>query len=75
MSTLMDDLDLAVEQGKEAPELSRAAKKQADLANLELLIARVSDQASSASSTGGMLHQVADFNAFLERAALALESR
>ncbi|PNY26673.1 Protein MNN4 [Tolypocladium capitatum] len=75
MSTLMHDLDLAVEQGIEAPELSRAAQKQADLANLELLIARVSDQASSASSTGGMLRQVADFNAFLERAALALESR
>ncbi|POR37824.1 Protein MNN4 [Tolypocladium paradoxum] len=75
MSTLMHDLDLAVEQGNEAPQLARAAQKEADLANLELLIARVSDQASSASSTGGMLRQVADFNAFLERAALALESR
>jgi hypothetical protein len=71
----MHDLDLAVEQGNEAPELPRAAQKQAELANLELLTARVSDQASSASSTGGLLRQVADFNAFLERAALALESR
>lgn len=75
MSTVMNDLDLAVDRGKDAPELSRAAQKQADLANLELLIARVSDQASSASSTGGMLRQVTDFNAFLERAALALEAR
>ena len=74
-STLMHDIDLAVHQGKEAPELSREAQKAADLGNLDLLLARVCDQVSSASAQGGMLRQVKDFNAFLERAALALESR
>lgn len=71
----MHDIDVAVEQGREATELSRDAQKQADLADLELLLARVADEASSGSSTGGMLRQVTEFNAFLERAALALESR
>ncbi|KAL7939787.1 hypothetical protein V8C35DRAFT_287680 [Trichoderma chlorosporum] len=74
-SSLMHDVDLAVEQGREAPELSRAAQREAELANLELLVSRVSEQASSSSFTGGMLKQVREFNAFLERAAMALESR
>ncbi|KAL7790051.1 hypothetical protein V8C37DRAFT_385275 [Trichoderma ceciliae] len=74
-SSLMHDVELAVEQGREAPELSRAAQKEAELANLELLVSRVSEQASSSSFTGGMLKQVKDFNSFLERAAMALESR
>ncbi|TFB06760.1 Protein MNN4 [Trichoderma ghanense] len=74
-SSLMHDVDLAVEQGREAPELSRAAQKEAELANLELLVSRVSEQASSSSFTGGILKQVKDFNSFLERAAMALESR
>ncbi|KAK1247334.1 hypothetical protein MKX07_002243 [Trichoderma sp. CBMAI-0711] len=74
-SSLMHDVDLAVEQGREAPELSRAAQKEAELANLELLVSRVSQQASSSSFTGGLLKQVKDFNSFLERAAMALESR
>ncbi|KAL3958304.1 hypothetical protein ACCO45_006466 [Purpureocillium lilacinum] len=74
-STLMHDIDLAVEQGQGAAELSRAAQKAADLGNLDLLLARVVDEASSASPAGGMLRQVTEFNALLERAALALESR
>lgn len=74
-SSLMHDVDLAVEQGREAPELSRAAQREAELANLELLVSRVSEQASSSSFTGGMLKQVKEFNSFLERAAMALESR
>lgn len=71
----MHDIDLAVEQGKDAPKLSRAAEKQAELANLELAVSRISEQASSTSWTGGFLSQVKDFNAFLERAAVALETR
>jgi hypothetical protein len=74
-SSLMHDVDLAVEQGREAPELSQAAQREAELANLELLVSRVSEQASSSSFTGGMLKQVKEFNSFLERAAMALESR
>ncbi|KPM43034.1 hypothetical protein AK830_g3560 [Neonectria ditissima] len=74
-SATMHDVDLAIERGRDAPELSRAEQKQAELANLELLVPQICDEASSASATGGMLQQVRDFNAFLERAAVALESR
>lgn len=74
-STTMHDVDLAIERGRDAPELSRTEQKQAELANLELLVPQISDQVSSASATGGLLQQVKDFNAFLERAAVALESR
>jgi hypothetical protein len=71
----MHDVDLAIERGRDAPELSRAEQKQAELANLELQVSRISGEASSNSATGGMLQQVKDFNAFLERAAIALETR
>lgn len=71
----MHDIDMAVERGRDAPELSRAQEKKADLANLELLVARITDEASSSSAAGGMLQQVKSFNAFLERAAIALETR
>ncbi|KAF5984413.1 hypothetical protein FCOIX_2671 [Fusarium coicis] len=74
-SAIMYDIDMAVERGRDAPELSRAQEKKADLANLELLVSRITDEASSSSSAGGMLQQVKNFNAFLERAAIALETR
>lgn len=71
----MHDIELAVEQGRDAPRLSPAEQKKAELANLELVLAQVAEQASSNSATGGLLAQVRDFNAFLERAAIALETR
>lgn len=71
----MHDIDLAVERGRAAPELAPADKKTAELANLEILISRITDQACTQSGTGGTLKQIKDFNAFLERAAVALESR
>ncbi|KAL2882971.1 hypothetical protein SGCOL_001661 [Colletotrichum sp. CLE4] len=75
LSSQMHDIDLAVERGRAAPELSPAEKKAAELANLEILISRITDQACTHSDTGGTLKQVKDFNAFLERAAVALEGR
>ncbi|OAA42806.1 hypothetical protein BBO_04721 [Beauveria brongniartii RCEF 3172] len=74
-SNLMHDIDLAVEQGRDAAELSSRARKEAELGNLELIISQVAEQASSNGPTGGLLHQIQDFNAFLERAAAVLESR
>ena len=71
----MHDIDLAVEQGQAAPELSPAEQKTAELANLELLVNRVADQASSRSHGGGTLKQIREFNAFLERTAAVLEGR
>ncbi|KAL2023236.1 hypothetical protein VTK56DRAFT_3359 [Thermocarpiscus australiensis] len=75
LSSTMHDIDLAVERGQAAPELSPAEQKKADLANLELLISRVADQACTRSDGGGTLKQLREFNAFLERAAAVLERR
>jgi hypothetical protein len=71
----MHDIDLAVETGLAAPPLPAAEQTKPELANLEYLISKVTEQACSSSSSGGALKQIKDFNAFLERAAAALESR
>ncbi|KAI0384189.1 hypothetical protein F5Y04DRAFT_249220 [Hypomontagnella monticulosa] len=75
LSSTMDDIELAIENGKSAPSLNPKEQKAAELLNLELLISRVTAQASAASDGGGNLKQIKDFNAFLERAATALERR
>ncbi|KAK3329593.1 hypothetical protein B0H66DRAFT_526976 [Apodospora peruviana] len=75
LSSAMHDIDLAVERGQAAPALSAAEQKKADLAGLELLISRVTDQVCPHSDTGGTLKQIRDFNALLERAAGVLEGR
>ncbi|KAH6853875.1 hypothetical protein B0I37DRAFT_440966 [Chaetomium sp. MPI-CAGE-AT-0009] len=75
LSSTMHDIDMAVEKGQAAPELSPAEQKKADLANLELLISRVADQACTRGDGGGALKQIREFNAFLERAAAVLEGR
>ncbi|KAL7620308.1 hypothetical protein AAE478_009302 [Parahypoxylon ruwenzoriense] len=75
LSSTMDDIELAIENGKSAPNLNPKEQKAAELANLELLISRVASQASTARDSGGNLKQIKDFNAFLERAAAALEGR
>lgn len=75
LSSAMDDIELAIENGKSVPDLNPKEQKVAELANLELLISRVASQASAASDGGGNLKQIKDFNAFLERAAAALERR
>lgn len=71
----MDDIELAIENGRSAPDLNPKEQKTAELANLELLISRVVGQASVASDGGGNLKQIKDFNAFLERTAAVLERR
>ncbi|KAK3309978.1 uncharacterized protein B0T15DRAFT_19964 [Chaetomium strumarium] len=75
LSSAMHDIDMAVEKGQAAPELSPAEQKKADLANLELLISQVADQACTRSDGGGALKQIKEFNAFLERTAAVLERR
>ena len=75
LSSAMHDIDLAVERGQAAPELTTAEQKKADLANLELLMSRVADQACTTGDGGGLLGQIKSFNAFLERTAAVLEGR
>lgn len=48
---------------------------ETNTAGLEMLLKSVAAEVSNASDEGGMLKQVKEFNAFLERAALALEGR
>lgn len=68
----MHDVDLAIGQGRAAPDLSAKDQKTAELANLELLIDRVTEQACSGGPAGGNLRYIKSFNAFLERTAAAL---
>lgn len=75
LSSAMHDIDLAVERGQAAPELSAAEQKMADLANLEFLTSRVSGEVCNRGNDGGTLKQIKEFNAFLERAASVLEGR
>ncbi|KAK1780557.1 hypothetical protein QBC45DRAFT_408262 [Copromyces sp. CBS 386.78] len=75
LSSAMHDIDLAVERGQAAPDLSPAEQKMTDLANLEFLISRLSGEVCNKGNDGGTLKQIKDFNAFLERAASVLEGR
>ncbi|EFW99465.1 hypothetical protein CMQ_7833 [Grosmannia clavigera kw1407] len=76
MSTAMHDVDLAVEQGRTAPDLTAAQQKTAELGNLELVVSRVAEQlCGGGGGGGGVLQQIMDFNAFLERTAVMLEGR
>lgn len=67
----MHDVDLAIEQGRAAPALSSKDAETADLANLELLIGKVAEQACGGGG-GDTLGQIKGFNAFLERAMAVL---
>lgn len=71
----MRDIEAAVAAGEMASELPTKAKREAELANLELVIEQVADQACTSSAGGGMLYQIKEFNALLERAAGVLESK
>ncbi|KAL8340082.1 hypothetical protein RB601_006285 [Gaeumannomyces tritici] len=75
ISSAMHDIELAVDEGRSAPELSAADKKRAELENLELLMHRVGGQLCAGGPGTGVLDQVKSFNAYLERAAAALQAR
>ncbi|KAI1314297.1 hypothetical protein F5Y03DRAFT_336686 [Xylaria venustula] len=75
LSSAMDDIELAIENGKMAPELNPKDQKKAELANLDILISQITNQVSAAGDGGGTLKQIKDFNMFLERVAIALEGR
>ncbi|KAI9650446.1 hypothetical protein NHQ30_000461 [Ciborinia camelliae] len=70
LNTTVHDIELAVERGKSSSSHTDDGKT-----NIELILKRVASEASSASDDGGILKQIKEFNAFMERAALALEGR
>jgi hypothetical protein len=65
---------LAVEIGK-TTETRHEPSHTVEMAGIEVLLKRVAGKASSKGGSVGMLRQIKDFNSFLERAALVLESR
>ncbi|RAL62971.1 hypothetical protein DID88_004058 [Monilinia fructigena] len=70
LNTTAHDIELAVERGRSSSSHTDDGKP-----NIELMLKRVASEASSVSDNGGILKQIKAFNAFMERAALALEGR
>ncbi|KAI2641157.1 hypothetical protein GGS21DRAFT_359771 [Xylaria nigripes] len=75
LSSTMDDIELAIENGKMAPEPNAKELKRAELANLDLRISQIANQLGVANEGGGTLRKIKEFNTFLELAALALEGK
>ena len=62
LNNALHDLDLALGRDKSS-------------GGLEFLLRTVANDVSLLGDSGGLLHQVRDFNALLEKAALVLEKR
>lgn len=73
LNAAVHDLELAIDMGKSAPRQPDAGAGK--MVGIELLVKRVASEVSSKADGGGFLSRVREFNAFLERAALALERR
>ncbi|KAH8650534.1 hypothetical protein BGZ60DRAFT_462355 [Tricladium varicosporioides] len=63
------DIELAVDRGKSQHDDGN------ETTGIEVLLKRMASTVSTKGSSGGVLQQIKDFNGFLERAALALESK
>jgi hypothetical protein len=74
LSTSLHDIELAVSRGLEKTPAGGAMDEPA-WPDLSILLRTIAGEVSSYSPEGGILKQVKEFNAFLERAALALEAR
>lgn len=73
LNTAIQDIELAVERCKALVEGDNGAELQQPA--LSVALPSTAAQVSSRAPGGGLLAQVRGFNAFLERAALALEGR
>jgi hypothetical protein len=74
LNNTIHDIELAIERGKQQHPRD-PAEGAVEMTGVELLLKRVAGEVSSKSDAGGLLKQIRDFNAFLERAAVALETR
>ncbi len=70
LNTTVHDIELAIDLGR-----TSEADDSGEMIGTEVLLKRVADEVSNKSDSGGILKQIKEFNAFLERAALVLESR
>ncbi|TVY84711.1 hypothetical protein LSUE1_G001065 [Lachnellula suecica] len=73
LNTATYDIELAVERGKSSHPIV-AADGSVKRSGLDVLLKGVAGEVSNKSDSGGVLKHIKDFNAFLERAASALES-
>jgi hypothetical protein len=71
LNTSLHDIELAVPLENEGA----GATEELSPPDLATLVKEVVGIVSTKSAQGGVLKQIKDFNAFLERAALALEAR
>jgi hypothetical protein len=70
LNTTVHDIELAIDLGR-----SSQTDIAGEMTGTEVLLKRVADEVSNKSDSGGILKRIKEFNAFLERAALVLESR
>lgn len=74
LNAAVHDIEMAIEMGK-SNQTSANIDHSTDLVGMELLIKRVAGEVSVQGHSGGILKEIKEFNAFLERAALALEAK
>ncbi|KAI9051960.1 hypothetical protein LZ554_004215 [Drepanopeziza brunnea f. sp. 'monogermtubi'] len=72
LNTAVYDIELAIEMGKSAQSQTTPAGA---MVGTEVLVKRIANDVSGMGDGGGLLKRIREFNAFLERAALALEER
>ncbi|KAG9230719.1 hypothetical protein BJ875DRAFT_144602 [Amylocarpus encephaloides] len=68
------DIELAVERGR-AGKSATEAPSRSEIRGVEILLKQIISKVSKKGDSGGILKQIKDCNGFLERAALALESK
>jgi hypothetical protein len=75
LNTSLHDIELAVSLGRErsAASATTSGPEEPSPPALSVLLKNVANQVSTKSAQGGILKSVREFNAFLERAAGALE--
>ena len=71
---MVHDIELAVERGRQN-DPHDPTDGPIEMVGTEVLLKRIAGELSNKSDSGGMLKQIKDFNAFLERTAIALETR
>ncbi|KAG9241776.1 hypothetical protein BJ878DRAFT_211143 [Calycina marina] len=72
LNITIHDIEMAIERGKAH---AKNPRRQVHVKGTELLVKRVAGEVSHNSDSGGFLKQIKEFNAFMERAALSLETR
>ena len=73
LNTMAQDIEVAVERGRDSQPKKGAAGSE--MSNSDLVLKRLADQVSVEGNSSGALKEIKEFNAFLERAALAMEGR